>query len=284
MFTELLGHSAQKAYLERVIGNQSLAHAYCFSGPKGVGKGLLAREVLKSLAGADLSVYSDFTCIDAAGDTIPVDAIRDMRDHLSMSSFGGGWKLVLIDGADRMNTAAQNALLKTLEEPRGKTLMILIAHDASQLLPTILSRTVHLRFHVLPQEEICRALQEKSMDREMAHVVAEWSAGAPGKAFPLLDEETRAAWQELQASTKQFLNIDSARRLKIIDGWVKEAKEDRRMLYERLGHIQFLLRQALAQHPSKEIARAVDISLATEASLRENGNMQVCLSHLAFNI
>lgn len=297
MFSHLLGHEAQKAYLEKVLTNQSLAHAYCFSGPRGVGKASVARAMFEKLLeispiyGGDgpkgqrgLATHPDFSLIESTDGSIPVDAIRDLRDRLAMSSFGDGWKLILIDGADSMNTAAQNALLKTLEEPRGKTLMILIAHDITQLLPTILSRVVHVRFTALPQETICKALKEKGMDPEIAHTISRWSGGAPGEAFSLLEESARADWRALQTSTREFLHLTAPHRLKMIDAWTKEAKDDRATLFSRFAHIRFLLREALAEHPSKEKAHAIKTVLATEASLRENGNIAVCLAHLAFNI
>ena len=136
--------------------------------------------------------------IDPEFGTIRIEQIREFQRWIAVRSFEGGWKVGMFEGADKMNQAASNALLKTLEEPPPGSLLILISPTRSQLLPTIVSRCQPVYFSPLPQEELVAFLSErKEVPKEAVSLVSALSGGSPGKALRMDPEwvvEGRGEW------------------------------------------------------------------------------------------
>lgn len=149
---QLVGHeSVLRAF------NDAWAHrdeyplhpVWMLSGTRGIGKATLAYKIAKQVYGN----VGDFFILDMAhnidkegkpktdGKVISVYTARAMIEKLQLSSMSGGWRVILIDSVDELNTAASNAILKMLEEPPEKTLFLLIVHQLSNVLPTIRSRS-----------------------------------------------------------------------------------------------------------------------------------------------
>jgi DNA polymerase-3 subunit delta' len=123
---------------------------------------------------------------------IRINSIRELRREASLSAFAEGWKVFLLLEADRMNDEASNALLKTLEEPTPKTVVILTTSKRERLLPTILSRCQAVRFDSLSSEEIRDALVARhSAPQEDAELVAVLANGSFTQALDLLDADIR---------------------------------------------------------------------------------------------
>ena len=126
---------------------------------------------------------------EPAGDTLAtVIAIRQIRDlaHLAgLAPREGKRRVFLIDPADRMNAESQNALLKTLEEPPGRALIVLVASRPQLLLPTVRSRCFVLRFSALRSAELARVLADRGMDPAEAAARAALAGGRPGAALGL---------------------------------------------------------------------------------------------------
>lgn len=122
---------------------------WMLTGPVGIGKATLAYKIAKMVYGN----VGDFFIIDidrnidkdgkskADGKVISVHTVRAMIDKMQMSSMSGGWRVILIDSVDQLNTAASNAILKLLEEPPAKTLFLLVVHQLANVLPTVRSRS-----------------------------------------------------------------------------------------------------------------------------------------------
>ncbi len=121
---------------------------------------------------------------------IGVDEAHDIVKKLSLKSYEGGYKIMLIWMADKMNTAAANKLLKLLEEPPEKTLFILIAEDEEQMLQTIRSRCQILHFPPLADEVIAQGLQDKGLIREEALRIANEANGNYNKALDLINKNS----------------------------------------------------------------------------------------------
>ena len=120
---------------------------------------------------------------------IVVDQVRDLVDHrLSLRRFEGRRRFVLIDPADAMNAQAQNALLKTLEEPPEDTTLVLVASRPDALLPTIRSRCARLSFAPLPEATITERLAAAGRSAEDARLAAALSAGSLSRAVRIGDE------------------------------------------------------------------------------------------------
>jgi DNA polymerase-3 subunit delta' len=121
------------------------------------------------------------------GNEIRINSIRELRRDASLSAFAEGWKVFIILEAERMNDEASNALLKTLEEPTPKTVLVLTTSKRERLLPTILSRCQPVKFDSLPSEDIRDALIARhSVRMEHAQLVATLANGSFSRAIALL--------------------------------------------------------------------------------------------------
>ncbi len=107
------------------------------------------------------------------------------EQFLSLKPMEGGWRIVIVRGAERMLEQAQNALLKMLEEPGQGVLWILIAERAAELLPTVRSRAVVVRFAALADADCMSVLAEHGLARDQSRLLARWSGGSPGMALAL---------------------------------------------------------------------------------------------------
>lgn len=185
----LVGHDEEASRLAAAYRSGKLHHALILSGPRGVGKATfafhLAHHLLKypdrgtapeTLAGRepDSALHRMIASgahpgvlyltrplnekTKAFRSAVTVEEIRRVNRFLSMTSHDGGYRIVIIDPADDMNSNAANALLKNLEEPPSRTLFILISHAAGGLLPTIRSRCQTVRLHGLQPDDLARVL------------------------------------------------------------------------------------------------------------------------------
>jgi DNA polymerase-3 subunit delta' len=216
MFSEILGHARPIQILQRVMANDRLAHAYLFSGPDGVGKATVAREMAASLLCTESSTldpcgncpgcrqfgsgnHPDFLHIQPQGISIKIDQIRALKKQLVFSPFSGGMRVVLIEEAQTMRREAGNSLLKLLEEPPPENLFLLIASDSEPILPTIISRCQVLAFSPLAEElaaEIIGRL-EPELDYQQALMLAKLSAGCPGRALTMEAEDVLSLREQI---------------------------------------------------------------------------------------
>jgi DNA polymerase-3 subunit gamma/tau len=174
-FDELTGQEPIAAILKNAITGGKVAHAYIFSGPRGVGKTSTARILAKSLncehgpttdpcgSCASCSAIADGSSmdvseIDGASNT-GVDNIRDLRERVRYASSGGRYKVYIIDEAHMLSTAAFNALLKTLEEPPPHVIFVLATTEPKRIPATVLSRCQHLPFRRITTHKIKERLR-----------------------------------------------------------------------------------------------------------------------------
>jgi len=191
---ELVGHADELAFLLRAKERDRLAHACLVVGPDGVGKTTFARRLAAEILGVDVpETHPDFLFVERGRDAktgalnkfLEIDQIADVVSRLSLRSFMGGWKVCVIAGIEHCNDASVNALLKTLEEPAPRTLMLLTATSLERVVPTIVSRCqpVHLRRVAVP--ELSTALMKRDVDQARADLFARLADGRPGIAFAL---------------------------------------------------------------------------------------------------
>lgn len=116
---------------------------------------------------------------------IKVDEVRGVNEFLSKTSFDGAWRIVLIDSVDDLNTASANAILKILEEPPAKSLLLLISHSPHKLLPTIQSRCAKIHLNPLKETEIASLLRRYEPDLNESQIsgLAKICSGSIGKAL-----------------------------------------------------------------------------------------------------
>lgn len=197
-YAGILGHERQKAILKRAQESGRLAHAYLFEGPEGIGKRLVALALARSLfcvnrngcgecpacRKVDHQNHPDLHILEADGNTIKIEQIRMLQKDLSFRPMEGDRKICVIEAAEKMNASSGNALLKTLEEPSGNALLILLTSSPEAVLPTIRSRCQRLPFSRLPTATIRRALAETDVGNEAhAHILATLSDGSFHKAL-----------------------------------------------------------------------------------------------------
>ena len=286
-------------YLEKAASSGALSHAYCFSGPSQVGKRTLARAVAcKVLDVDDIDLERHPNVQLVAGDgSISVEQMRDLRTTLSLSTLGDGWKVAIIDGADQMTVAAQNALLKTLEEPKGKTLVCLITDRPTLLLETIRSRVVTLALRPVATEDLAHALEQRERSPEEAQMLAAQTMGRPGLALDLLSDEQRDAFENQRREAHQFLRSTVAQRFAMIEGWNKQKDDRKSIAAAHIAHWRQALRDglhasldidapyvALPHRSPTRIAHGLKALDEAEHALRQNVNFQLALQQFALNV
>jgi len=215
-FAEIIGHTKQLDSLRAALANQRLHHAYLLVGPDGVGKRTIAMALAKAIHCSESTGDYCGRCANCASiidgnhadvrvvqplagkKEISIHQVREIERELRFRSFGGKRKIAIIDPAAWMNPSAQNALLKTLEEPPENSLILLITPNAGGLLPTLRSRCLRLSFAPLPRQEVAVFLRTmQNVAAKDAEFLAAMSMGSIGIAASLDQAalmEKRTAW------------------------------------------------------------------------------------------
>jgi len=206
-FSHIIGHARAVARLRAMLAGGSAPHALVIHGPRRAGKGALASALASALlAVEDAAKHPDFRLVERPRDektgklkkSIPIDAVRALTEHLRMSSFLGGAKVAVIDGADALSEEAANALLKALEEPAPHAHVILCAEEAQRLPRTIVSRCASIELRRVPDAEISEALAARGLPAPDAARAAFRADGRPGAALALLEGPGMVDWYETE--------------------------------------------------------------------------------------
>ena len=187
--------------------------------------------------------YHHISMAKAAG--IKISSVRDIRREAAFRSEQHGRTVVVVSEADRMNTSAANALLKTLEEPTGDLLLILTSARKDSLLPTIISRCQLLRFDMLRDAEILEALlRHPDIDPEDARAAAQLSGGSYGLALQLAREGGLIKREEVLAYLRAVMTYNPNKLIERIQAIL--AQDDRQTLIRFLVAVAGWFRDVLA--------------------------------------
>lgn len=211
-FDALIGQGALVKMLQQAISSGRVAHAYLISGASGSGKKTLAFAFAGALFCQTLgdnacgtcrncrrmeaNNHPDVTVVRPETGRIRISQIRQLKDKFALQSFEGSWKIGIIIDAETMTEAAANSLLKLLEEPSGKAVIMLLCSSRSMLLPTIVSRCQTVAMRRLARNEIADFLaNEHQLPPETAMVIAGLADGRLGQAIEMASQEN-LAWKD----------------------------------------------------------------------------------------
>lgn len=268
---DFIGNKKTFDLLARSIKNDSLNHAYIFSGPEHSGKFTLAKMfALSAISGTemnhDISVFNKDALLDLILVTpeitekkgiskqrdISIESIRDAKQALSLFPYHGKYKIMIIDDAHKLSVSAQNALLKILEEPNPTTMIILITHEIDRILSTVQSRSQTINFGLVGDEDMQKVFPEE---------IILLSAGRPGLAKIMLENEDERVFRSeaidkfnkiIRGSINERLMLaeelskNIVETLKVLDIWIWEMRKkafssdklECANIYAAIGNIQ----------------------------------------------
>lgn len=203
---QTIGFEKNKSFFEKAVTDQLLNHAYLFSGPEMIGKRIFALELAHKLGENSDIIYLD-PADSESGKTISITEIRKIKNFMSFSPFASKYKFAIINDAHLMTEEAQNALLKTLEEPSSSSLLILITANPSLLLPTVTSRCQEINFLPHSKQIIVDILKNSKIPSASNELLLELTAGKIGLIYDILKNDS---FDELKKSIEQLANLAKA--------------------------------------------------------------------------
>ena len=308
MQNPIIGHQQIVEQLQRTVASDRIAGAYLFYGPEGVGKETVACYFAQlifcqqdaqppTVCGACLACrkvnsgnHPDLQLIRPEGSELKIGQIRELQKQIIYEPLEANRKVYILTDVDRMNDYAENALLKTLEEPPASSVLILLTSNIRVLLPTTRSRCQILQFHPMPTQELAEILVKRfSVGPEQATTLAIAADGAIGKALTQLEkgdvhiESVPEVLKEtdLLAAFRLAENFkDNPETLSELVTWYRD------LLFlqqgapsELITHIHFLdeLRSIVPRYSRLRIQQAIQTIFDTK-SLIENTNTNATLA------
>ena len=193
MFENVIGHIKNKKILEDELTEHNISQSYLFCGKDGIGKKLIALDFAREILNVEnLSASADFKYISRqeGKKDIVVEQVRSqIIDDIYIVPSQGNKKVYVIDDAECLNLASQNALLKTLEEPPSYVVIILIASNISAFLPTVISRLNVLQFDGVSDEELLEYINKK-FDTKLSVDYIDFFEGSIGQAETMIKDNS----------------------------------------------------------------------------------------------
>ncbi|MDO4522990.1 MAG: DNA polymerase III subunit delta' [Eubacteriales bacterium] len=247
-FEEIIGHKDVIEHLQNAMKLNKVSHAYILNGEKGSGKKAVARIFARALQCEGEGVKPCGEChschqaengnhpdlIEVTHDKPNSISVEDIRDQVvndvCVRPYSSPWKIYIIDEAEKMTVQAQNALLKTIEEPPAYVVILILTANASAMLPTILSRCVMLNIKPVPNEQVRRFLMEHvQVPDYQADICVAFAQGNIGKAIRLATSdhfsEIKAAAIHLVTHVKEMDVSEIAASVKAVTEFKVEVRD-----------------------------------------------------------
>lgn len=304
-FEKIRGQRFAKKYLSNSIKSNMISHAYMFEGPSGVGKNTMARELATTLLEMENLFNSpDYIEITPDGNSIKIAQIRKLQSDILVKPYKS-YKIYVIDEAQKMTVEAQNALLKTLEEPPKYAIIILITNNKESLLDTIKSRCEIIKFTPIPLVEVADYLTQTGVDKNRASLLANFSRGSMQKAIELSEsEDFHIMRDEVQKYVETFLT-GSMLDIMDIQSSIEKYKDnitnvldllvnyfrDIMMVKENVDSSMIInldrlvfIKNMSTKITYSQLSKIIDIIEETKTKLRSNCNFNISIQVMTLNI
>lgn len=268
-FHDIIGHEQIKDHFQKAIANNKVSHAYILTGEAGMGRKSLANAFALTLLcekGKSEPCMECHACKQVLSGnhpdliyvshekpgTIGVDDIREqINDTIMVRPYSSYYKIYIVDEAEKMTQQAQNALLKTIEEPPSYAVIILLTTNQEMFLPTILSRCVQLKLKPLKNFVVKGYLTDHLHVPEAdADIYAAFARGNLGRAISLASsDDFKLLRQEVLHLLKHIKEMDIS---ELLD-YIKKLKEENLDIYECLDFMQLWYRDVLLYKVTKDI-------------------------------
>lgn len=204
-FQDIIGHESVKYKIENSIKFNKFSHAHIICGEDGIGKSLIAKNIaIKLLNKEEDKQYVDIVEYKIANNkkSIGVDEIRNLIDEINKKPYEGDKKVVIIYDGEKITEAAQNAFLKTIEEPPNGVFILLLCDNLEKVLPTIKSRCQIHNLQRLSESEIRKFINIKypNINEEDKKYAVIFSDGIPGRAEKFIQDESLNETRDITAS------------------------------------------------------------------------------------
>ena len=304
-FEKIRGQRFAKKYLSNSIKSNMISHAYMFEGPSGVGKNTMARELATTLLEMENLFNSpDYIEITPDGNSIKIAQIRKLQSDILVKPYKS-YKIYVIDEAQKMTVEAQNAFLKTLEEPPKYAIIILITNNKESLLDTIKSRCEIIKFTPIPLVEVADYLTQTGVDKNRASLLANFSRGSMQKAIELSEsEDFHIMRDEVQKYVETFLT-GSMLDIMDIQNSIEKYKDnitnvldllvnyfrDIMMVKENVDSSMIInldrlvfIKNMSTKITYSQLSKIIDIIEETKNKLRSNCNFNISIQVMTLNI
>lgn len=268
-FQDIIGHEQIKEHFQKAIENHKVSHAYILTGEAGMGRKSLANAFALTLLcekGGSEPCMECHACKQVLSGNHPdliyvthekpgsigVNDIREqINDTIMVRPYSSYYKIYIVDEAEKMTQQAQNALLKTMEEPPSYAVIILLTTNQDAFLPTILSRCVQLKLKPLRDFVVKSYLEgHLNVPEADAELYAAFARGNLGKAIALASsEDFKQMRQEMLHLLKHLKEADIS---ELLD-YIRKLKEDNLDIYDCLDFMQLWYRDILLYKVTKDM-------------------------------
>lgn len=291
IFENIVGNEKNKKILEDIIIKNKVANAYMFIGQESIGKFLFAKEFAKAILclnenkpcnkcksclELDNSNNPDLTIIEPDGNNVKIEQIRELNRKVVEKPIVSNKKVYIINDGQNITKEAQNALLKTLEEPPEYVTIILITTSESAFLPTIKSRCTKINFNKLAKEDMLKILKNKYNYQNIADIVYKTSNGSINKSIQIIERQS-----EFENINKIFNNLENISIIDLINS-KEEVFKEKEEINNTLDYIITIFFDKIKSN-NKYIG-CINIAEKTKERLRKNSNYDMTIDNFMLNV